>query len=136
MCATRAAIRPAPIPKTRRPAKPPTAAGSTVAGVDLGNGTAALAIVSLTRSKTTAGPFSSSTQLIAADVSRLALTIVNTDTTKNLYLGLNGAAAVAGTNTVAPGAAFNLDPKYVAGQVNGLWDSGATAGASLLASTA
>jgi hypothetical protein len=107
-----------------------------LAGIDLGNGTAALATINVTRAKTTAGPDFVSTQLIAADVSRLALTIVNSDATQNLYLGLNGAAAVLGTNPVAPGAAFNVDPKYVAGQVNGIWDAGATAGASMLATTA
>jgi hypothetical protein len=107
-----------------------------VAGIDLGNGTAAIALVTVTRTKTTVAQSSSSVQLLAADVSRVAATIVNTDTVKTLYIGLNGAAAVTGTNPVAPGSAYNVPTKAIAGQVNGIWDSGATQGASILATTA
>lgn len=107
-----------------------------IAGVDLGNGTAALAVIAVTRTKTTGGPYATSTQLLAADVSRLAATIVNNDTVKTLYIGINGATAVIGTNPVLPGAAYNVDPKYVAGQINGIQDAGATLGAAILATTA
>jgi hypothetical protein len=107
-----------------------------IAGVDLGNGTCALATIEVTRTSTTVGHSATSVQLLAADSTRLAATIVNTDSSKTLYIGLNGAAAVVGTNPVAPNAAYNVDPKYVAGQVNGIWDAGATGGASILATTA
>jgi hypothetical protein len=107
-----------------------------VAGIDLGNGTAAIALITVSRSKTTAGPFATSSQLLAADVTRVAATIINTDSSKKLYIGLNGAAAVIGTNPVAPNAVYNAPPGSVAGQINGIWDASATGDASIVATTA
>lgn len=116
--------------------------GSSIGGykeaaiVDLGNGTGALVTLAAVRTKTTPAASSTSTQLLAADVSRLAVTILNTDTTKTLYIGLNGVAAVAGTNPVPPLSVYNVPVKYVAAQVNGIWDAGATGPANVLATTA
>ncbi len=107
-----------------------------LAGVDLGNGTAALPTIAVARTTTTVAPSTSSVQLLPADVTRLAATVVNEDSAKNLYIGVNGAAAVVGTNTVKPKAAFNVPAPVVAGQVNGIWDAGATQDASILATTA
>lgn len=107
-----------------------------VAGIDLGNGTHALAVISVSRAASSAGPYASSTQLLAADPTRIAASIVNTDTTHNLYLGLNGATATTGSKyVVAPGAVFNVPANVVAGQVNAIWAAGATLGASILATT-
>jgi hypothetical protein len=105
-------------------------------GVDLGNGCAAVATIAVTRTKTTVGESATSVQLLAADVTRVAATIVNTDTTKTMYVGLNGAPAVAGTNPIPPLGSYNVPPANVQAQINGIWDAGATGGANVLATTA
>jgi hypothetical protein len=108
-----------------------------LAGVDLGNGTAALAVISVTRTAASAGPYAASTQILAADVSRLAATIVNNDTTKNLYIGLNGATATtSSTIVVPPKGAYNVPADSVAGQINGIQAAGASGTVSSLATTA
>lgn len=104
-------------------------------GIDLGNGTAAVLVIVATRTKTQVAPAQTSTQLLAADVSRVAVSIQNTDTSKNLYIGLN-APAVVGTNTVPPGGVFNVPVPNVAQQIMGIWDSGASGDANVLATTA
>lgn len=108
-----------------------------VAGLDLGNGTALLLTYPATRTKTTPATSATSVQLLAADATRLAATIVNNDATKKLYLGYNGAAAVVGTGDfVAPNGALSIQAVNIAGQVNGIWEAGATGGASIVATTA
>jgi hypothetical protein len=106
-----------------------------IAAVDLGNGTAALATYAITRTTTTVVPAQTSTQLLPANVGRIAATILNPDPTYNLYIGLAGAAAVPGTNTVGPGQIYNVPVADVALQINGIWDTGATQSASILATT-
>jgi hypothetical protein len=103
--------------------------------VDLGNGTALLATYAVTRTVTTQAPETTSTQLLPANVARIAVTILNPDTTFNMYIGLAGAAAVANKNTVGPGQTYNVPVADVALQINAIWDSGATASASILATT-
>jgi len=107
------------------------------AGVDLGNGTMALLTVAATRTKTTPAASATSVQLLAADSSRVAATIVNTDPAKKLYLGFNGAAAVVGVGTVvAPKAAVSVPAATIAGQINGIWEAGPTGTAAITATTA
>lgn len=105
------------------------------AGVDLGNGTAAILVIVATRTKTQVAPSTTSTQLLAADVTRVAASIQNSDTAKNLYIGLN-TAAVAGTNAVPPGGVYNVPVANIAQVINGIWDSGATGDANIMATTA
>ncbi len=102
-----------------------------LAAVDLGNQTGALLTVVAVRATTTFVSGAVSTQALAANSERLAATIVNAGNTGNLYIGVNGASAVAGLNTVAPNAAYNLPVADVAGQTNGIWDVGSAGPAKI-----
>lgn len=84
-----------------------------VAVVDIG-GVGALLTISGTRTKTSAGPLSTSTQILAADVTRVAASVQNTDS-KLSYLGFGVAAVVGQGSRIAPDNAVAIPAKYVAG---------------------
>lgn len=134
-----AAVNPAGNAQVGAPGTSPNTNGiggfKTAQGVDLGNGNAAVLVIVATRTKTQVAPSTTSTQLLAADVTRVAASIQNTDTAKNLYIGLN-TNAVVGNNTVPPGGVYNVPPANIAQVINGIWDSGATGDANIMATTA
>lgn len=108
-----------------------------VMGVDLGNGFAALATIAVVRTPSTVAGAITSTQLLAADSSRLAVSVANTDVSSTLYLGVNGAAAVVGVGiAIPPGSAKSVPVGQTAGVLNGIWTAGVTGSAKITATTA
>ncbi|HEY1882223.1 MAG TPA: hypothetical protein VGG51_04190 [Candidatus Cybelea sp.] len=107
-----------------------------VAGIDLGNGTVALVLVTATRTATTVDAADSSTQLLDADTTRLAATIQNTDTVETAYLGLGVDAVVGQGIAIAPNGIANVPASKVAGIINAIWTGSPSGDAAILATTA
>ena len=106
-------------------------AGRVVGGI------AVQVVLLATKTVTTPTGTTSSAQLLAADSTRLGATIVNTDPSSTLWLGVNGATAVVGIgHSIAPSASYSLSTPEAAGRVNGIWTAGVTVGASISAYTA
>jgi hypothetical protein len=72
-------------------------------------------------------PVFSSTAMLAPNSSRAGFSVTN-NSTGNLYLGLQGANAVSGTNTVPPGGVYTAPSDGVTpeGGVSVLFDAGST----------
>lgn len=102
--------------------------------VDLGNGVGALVTIAATRTKTTPAASTSSAQALAADITRVAVSIQNNDTVA-MAVGL-GVAAVVGTNAIPPGGIFVVPSAFISGVINIIWATGGSVAATVLATTA
>lgn len=104
------------------------------AALDLGNGIGATISVNATRNQSTVAGATVSTQLLAANAfnRRIGIHIINTDATKNLYIGLGAAATQGGPVVVAPGAVYFVPAVNLNQQINGIWDAGVTGGANIV----
>jgi hypothetical protein len=105
-----------------------------VAVVDIG-GVGALVTVAGTRTKTTPGPLAASTQILAADVTRVAASVQNNDATHAAYLGFATAAVVGSGLAIPAGGAVAIPGKYVTGVINAIQASGATGTLTVIATT-